>query len=326
MTYTGKSLDDIVNGCIDRVWYRSVENDEFLGSAATMLSDGERLMLHWLAREFPFAAGGVIVDAGCFLGGSTLALATGLAKHQHCARKGYRIHSYDMFVAPNDGFSLGLIGHGRCPGDTVLDLYARNLGALQPLVMVHAGDIMEAPAPNGATEILFIDIAKTRKLNAKVLLDFFPMLVPGRSILIQQDHNDQSCSWVNSTMEFLSGYFDRLCDEGASRVFLNTRAIPENVLRDAAFGLSLDDEFDLMSALVAREQNHISRFCSAVSKAWVIFERDDASSAISYLDAWPYEQPWEGASYIEFVKASIRAAKDNAGLERYHEGYFKGAR
>src|SRR3954467_13500798 len=96
--------------CKRSAWHQEVFGDELLGNAPTMLSHGERVMLHWLAREFP--TDGHIIDAGCFLGGSTLPLASGLKLRGGAAK----IHSYDMFIAPNDGYALGLIQTGKKRG------------------------------------------------------------------------------------------------------------------------------------------------------------------------------------------------------------------
>jgi hypothetical protein len=42
----------------------------------SMLSHDERVLLHWAARE-GFGAVGATIDAGCYLGGSTLPLGLG---------------------------------------------------------------------------------------------------------------------------------------------------------------------------------------------------------------------------------------------------------
>ncbi|MFO1134706.1 MAG: hypothetical protein U1E30_05955 [Rhodoblastus sp.] len=289
-----------------------------------MLSDAERIMLHWLAREIPLPAGAVIVDAGAFLGGSTLALATGLRKRTKDFRNEYRIHSYDMFVAPNDPYSLELIGHNRKPGDSVLDLYVSALGELKSSTVIHAGDLMAAPAPGAPTALQFIDVAKTRALNAKIVIEFFPLLIPDKSIVVQQDYNDHSCPWINATMEYLHEYFDFLCDMRGSRVFRNTRAIPLAALRDAAYGLSLSDELDLVLRGAARGgQDDTARFISAVSGGWSVFERDGVDAALSFLDNLPYRQTWEGESYVDFVKTAMKGLGDKSSLDRYHRGYFR---
>jgi hypothetical protein len=64
-------------------------------SVPTMLSIEERQLLYWLARDY--ASGeAAIVDAGCFLGGSTVALLAGL-RDRSAPWAGPPLASYDRF-------------------------------------------------------------------------------------------------------------------------------------------------------------------------------------------------------------------------------------
>src|SRR5688500_18477258 len=66
------------------------------GQPPTMLQQQELQLLHWLASSY-FRREGLIVDAGCFLGGSTCALARGLAENPLAASHNKLIHSFDVF-------------------------------------------------------------------------------------------------------------------------------------------------------------------------------------------------------------------------------------
>src|SRR5690348_3596642 len=74
----------------------------------TMLSIQERRLLHYLARRH-FSDRGAIIDAGCFLGGSTVALAEGL--RQWTARTStapsHPIQTYDLFAA--EAWTIGTL-------------------------------------------------------------------------------------------------------------------------------------------------------------------------------------------------------------------------
>src|SRR3954452_12269147 len=61
----------------------------------TMLSKTERKLLYGLAREYA-SGDAAIVDAGCFLGGSTAALLAGL-RDRGAAWAGPPLASYDLF-------------------------------------------------------------------------------------------------------------------------------------------------------------------------------------------------------------------------------------
>src|SRR5438046_9169609 len=60
-----------------------------------MLSKAERRLLYWLARDYATGEG-AIVDAGCFLGGSTAALLAGV-RDRTAAWTGPPVESYDQF-------------------------------------------------------------------------------------------------------------------------------------------------------------------------------------------------------------------------------------
>lgn len=316
------NIADLVSGCKEHAWYSIREP---LGDVPTMLSHAERAMLHWLAREYPLTDRGAIVDAGCFLGGSTTALASGLArriKRQGGVDVNHRIHTYDMFIAPNDRYSLGLIGHNKKPGDTTLDLFGRIINPFCDSVFVYAGDFMIAPPPINTIDIFFLDLAKTRELNSRAISEFFPKLIPGRSILIQQDYNDHSCGWVNATMELLTDYFEVLCNESSSRVFINTKMISPSLLATAA-NMSPALELELLESAIRNEIHEISRYFTAVGAAWTIFELRGRDAAVEYLNTLPFSQPWQSDEpYRDLVKNSILAVNDTAGLEEFHQNFF----
>ena len=61
-----------------------------------MLSDWELSLLYCLARDYADPGVGAIVDAGCFLGGSTGALLAGVRDRPE-PWSGPPVASYDMF-------------------------------------------------------------------------------------------------------------------------------------------------------------------------------------------------------------------------------------
>ena len=61
----------------DRLWNEIIIPSE-VESIESMLTMSERKLLIALARDY-YTGDGIIVDAGCFLGGSTLSLCAGIA-------------------------------------------------------------------------------------------------------------------------------------------------------------------------------------------------------------------------------------------------------
>lgn len=208
-------------------WRTAIPPDE-VRRAKTMLMPTEQQLLHSLARDY-FRNEGVIVDAGCFLGGSTLALASGLRDNPRfqAAPRNDVIHTYDLFAV--EPWTIGIYFPEDTAPDTSFEATFRdNIAPFADLVAVHSGDVSRAPVPNASIEILFIDLAKHWKTNDHVVRAFFPKLIPGRSLIIQQDYLYQTgTGWLPVTMEYFSEYFEIVDHtELNSVVFLYTKAAP----------------------------------------------------------------------------------------------------
>jgi hypothetical protein len=80
-------------------------------------------------------------------------------------------------------------------------------------------------------------------------------LIPGKSVVIQQDYlYHHWVAWLHVTMEFYSDYFEYVCDTGVnSVVFLNTKRIPEGVLREKTVeSLTTAEKIELMDRAAGR--------------------------------------------------------------------------
>jgi SAM-dependent methyltransferase len=221
----------------------------------TMLLIEELRLLNYLAQDI-YRGAGAIVDAGSFLGGSTVALAEGLRRNPHwrLRREGKPIHSYDRFEV--EEWTRGIhFPMEAAAGTSFRDRFDRNIAPYEDLVEVHAGDVMEHPWNGGPIEILFIDLAKHWTVCDWVTWQFFPHLIPGRSLVIQQDYlYGEWVGWLHVTMELYADYFEYVCDtELNSAVFLNTKPIPASVLRrHSVESLSAEERTALMDRAAAR--------------------------------------------------------------------------
>jgi len=247
--------------------FRRIENDSVIGNAwrrttvpaevkkvTTMLLDDELRLLHHLARNY-YHGVGAIVDAGCFFGGSTVALSSGLRRNAVGDRRpACPLHSYDRFEV--EEWTRGIYFPESTPtGTSFRDQFDRNIEPYKDLVEVHAGDITSHEWKGGPIEILFIDVAKSVDVCDWVTWQFFRHLIPGRSLVIQQDYlYHHWVAWLHVTMEYYADYFEYVCDTGMnSVVFLNTKKIPEDVLRrDTVASLSIDEKRALMDRAASR--------------------------------------------------------------------------
>lgn len=221
----------------------------------TMLMPDELRLLHYLAEDC-YTGEGAIVDAGCFLGGSTVALADGLRRNlrRRGQREEKRIHSFDCFEI--EDWTVGTYFPASAqPGESFRPLFDGHTARYTDLVQVHAGDVRSSSWDGGPVEILFVDVAKHWTVCDWVTWQFFPKLIPGKSIVVQQDYlYHHWVGWLHVTMEFYADYFEYICDTGMnSVVFLNTRPIPPEVLRERTVeSLTTAEKIALMDRAAAR--------------------------------------------------------------------------
>jgi SAM-dependent methyltransferase len=218
----------------------------------TMLVPDELRLLHHLAENYA-SGSGAIVDAGPFLGGSTVALAAGLRRNHN---RGERlIHSFDRFEV--EEYTRGVYFPESTPaGTSFREQFDRIIAPHAELIEVHAGDICEQSWNNEPIEILFIDVAKHWKVCDWVTWQFFPHLIPGRSLVVQQDYlYHHWVGWLHVTMEYYADCFEYVCDTGVnSVVFLNTKKVP--VVRETVGRLTRDERAALADRAASRFEGH----------------------------------------------------------------------
>jgi hypothetical protein len=185
-----------------RAWdSRYYELPAFASAVPTMLSDEEGKMLCWLGEHY-FQGEGAVVDLGCFLGGSTARLASGLLRSGHP----WTMHSYDMFTIDEPFKQRYLYSKGYAPpfpGDDMFHVFEKHIASFATGVVPHKGDVEQHPWSKTPIEILFVDLAKTVHSHTFVLENFFPCLIPGRSIIVQQDYIFFQTPWLITAMELL---------------------------------------------------------------------------------------------------------------------------
>ncbi|MCO8146791.1 class I SAM-dependent methyltransferase [Rhodovulum tesquicola] len=232
-----------------------------LGAAAgvpTMLDAGEQRLYLWLARNWARGAG-AIVDLGCFAGGSTARLAEGRRQAGHRTS----IHAFDRFTASEELKARMLYPAGIPPfaGGNILPLVRRLLSPWDALVTLHPGEIADQHWSDGPIEILAIDAAKSDAMADTIAARFLPGLIPGGSVVIQQDYFHWRQPWLAAQMARLADCFVPLavCPP-TSAVFLCTRAPDADMLARAAC-TGLDDAALATGLAAARAQ--MARFGQA---------------------------------------------------------------
>jgi hypothetical protein len=176
-----------------------------------MITDEERRALACFAKniwEHGARSDGVIVDGGCYVGASTVALAEGLRQSNLPERKRRgRIWSYDLFRATPAMAEHYLKGSGLKAGDSFQPIFERNTDAYRDYITLQAGDIRKVPAPRGPVAILFLDILWSWDCTNYVGSNFYPQVEPGRSLLVHQDFVYPFYPWVILSMGLLQECF-----------------------------------------------------------------------------------------------------------------------
>lgn len=170
----------------------------------TMLSPDEQRLYYWLTAFWAEGVGEV-VDLGCFAGGSSARLAEGM----EVAGYDRRLHAFDRFTAGEDVKQSVLYRQGvqAFDGDDILPLAKSLLAPWGERIVFRQGEIDRMDWSDGPIEILVMDASKAASTMDCMTRTFFPHLVPGRSLVVQQDFLHWSQPWVPVQMELLADCF-----------------------------------------------------------------------------------------------------------------------
>lgn len=195
---------------------------------------------------------GIIVDAGSFLGKSTVALASGLIIPLEGRKP---VVAIDRFIA-TDRYIMDCFNKAGIEiafGQSFLPLFLANIEGIHSLVEVLAGDVHQVGVMSSPIEILFLDIVKSIDINRFVILRWFSLLKKGATV-IQQDFYSPAFPWIAVSMGALSEYFEIEYERvGESCVFKLRDAIPLSVI-SAVARLSPFTELGLKSIRTIRRR------------------------------------------------------------------------
>ena len=197
----------------------------------TMLSEEEGRLLYWLAAHYADGSG-AICDLGCFAGGSTARLAAGVA----VAGRATKVAAFDHFRIEESQKRRYLYPAGIVPfrGRDMLHAARQLLAPWQEIAELRRGDIHKATWRDGPIEVLFIDAAKTPSSADLIAAEFFPHLIPGRSVIVQQDYLHWRQPWIAAQMELLADSIEPVawCRKGTV-VFRVTQPLSPGRLAEA---------------------------------------------------------------------------------------------
>ncbi|MBY8977015.1 class I SAM-dependent methyltransferase [Rhodobacteraceae bacterium NNCM2] len=229
----------------------------------TMLCEDESRLLYWLGRHWATGAGATC-DLGCFAGGSTARLAAGLADAGVTAP----VRAYDFFTVAPDHKDKFLYANGVAAfeGNDMLPVVESLLSPWRDLVTLHRGDVAEQSWNSGPIEILFIDVMKTPETADAIARNFYPSLIPGRSVIVHQDYQHWRQPWIAAQMSRLRGAFRPVAwAEAGTTVFAVDRLPERDEMKWAAVSGMTDDEMTeilydaLAEAPAGPSRQHLAR-------------------------------------------------------------------
>ena len=204
-----------------------------MNQTAAMIAPREAAYLERYARD-EYSGRGELVDLGCWMGATTLALARGLDANRQSAVAARKVQAFDRFIWEPwmDQFVADTPYKGRFQsGDSFAEVFLDQTAGWRHRIDLHAGDLLRLAWSGQPIEFLFIDAMKSWELAQAITRTFFPCLVPGLSTVVHQDFGHFGTYWIHLVMYRLRHFFEPIGDleDAWSMVFRCRAAIPTQV-------------------------------------------------------------------------------------------------
>lgn len=190
---------------------------------------------------------GAIVDLGCWLGSTSIALAQGILGHGSQAdNRTEKVLGFDRFVW--EDWMPAHIPYGIYhPGESFLPearRVARDCGG-DGVELIQA-DLALYEWKDGPIKILLVDAMKNESIATQITTSFFPNLITG-GLLIHQDFKHYYTTWIHVIQYRLRQYFrlDRSVPGSGTVAFEVIAPIPKEAVDRATDLVRIpDDEVD----------------------------------------------------------------------------------
>ncbi len=211
-----------------------------------------------------FGKPGAIVDLGCWLGSTSVALAQGILSCPSAEdHPDERVLGFDTFIwrdwmPSRVPYCVYEAGESFLPEARRI---ARDYGGNR-VEMVQA-DLREYRWQGGPIKLLLVDAMKDEDLAIQIIRNFFPSLVAG-SLLIHQDFKHYYTSWIHIFHFRLRKYFIFHQGAGTGTTAFHVREpIPDEAIGQATNAASTDEEADAaldysFSLVAVEEHAHIA--------------------------------------------------------------------
>jgi hypothetical protein len=174
-----------------------------------MITEAERAFYTDCSRRLA-DVDGAIVDLGCWMGATAVALAQGVRGKTGDHAQGPRVYAYDRFVweswMDNSRPQHPQLHCDYRPGESFLPearWLVRRYGG--PIELIPA-DLSSYVYQGGPIKLLLVDAMKSKELARSITREFFPSLKEG-AILIHQDFKHFYTSWIHLLQYRLRDHF-----------------------------------------------------------------------------------------------------------------------
>lgn len=266
----------------------------------------EQRMLFWLC-ENQYTGQGDILDVGCFLGSSSVAMAAGLESNPNAGDA--KVLCLDLFkVSSGIKAMFPELLKDYTVDDSFLKVFEEQSQHLAHRIVPFPCDLMQLetlPSKKDFIEIFFIDAAKNPELNNRIMSLGFSRLKPNVSLVIHQDYIFEFCPWIVSSMEYFWEYFEFIDFAwGASFLWrLRDRPIPKEAIDSFQ---KLDDE--QMLELHRKAQDRVSSELNSIGGGTVAQLSKDIITNVMKLSYAEYlrtiRSPAEGAAWLNEANLS----------------------
>jgi predicted O-methyltransferase YrrM len=220
------------------------------GGIWSMTTRRELCFCETYAREC-FSGAGIMVDLGCWFGATTFCFAKGLSQNNR-AKQNRIIKAFDLFLWQDwmcriaDSIQMPIKYRA---GESFFRDVQELLAPYQENVELHQEDLLAHQPTEESIEMLFIDAMKSWPLAEKIVEAFFPRLIPGVSVVVQQDfvYHAGGGAMNHLFMWRLRDYFEAIhfVPQSASLAFVCTKPIARTDLSALAIDSFTLEEIEL---------------------------------------------------------------------------------
>jgi hypothetical protein len=311
----------LFHACLMSPYHTHLRNMPATAAAVpSMMSVRERDFLYNLAKDV-YAGAGVIVDAGTFLGASTRCFGEGLQanpkRREILAKRTRPVISIERGIVQDamlNFFKRHRIGEALRPGDSFAPLIEEYIAPIAPTIELRIGDILANGAISEPIEILFLDVLKEPQLSEFAIRTYFPRLLPGQSIIVQQDYFVDDYPYITLHQEFFHDHFEYLGEIAPTAVFRCIRPVKaSDIERLLKQPLPPQEQFDLVSRAEHRSLDPLRRLLVALSGVRLAHQFGGAAAARERMSALERVYAVQMGAPFQRIQDAVRTARNFCG-------------